>query len=482
MSNSANGLQQPAGDTVLAVRNPRTGVADFSVRCAAPAAVVAVADRLRRAQPAWSGMGFAARGAALQRFASELTLRRDALIQALTLDTGRQAISVGEVDSAVRNVGRWATQAASMVEESEFNSRLLANVTIRDQYVPYALVGCISPWNFPVTLSFIDALPALMAGCSVIVKPSEITPRFVTPVVEALAAVPELDAVLAFLQGDATTGRAVVDAVDAICFTGSVPTGRQVAEAAARRFIPAFLELGGKDPALVLETADLDMATDVVLRGAIANNGHACMSLERIYVARPIFAAFTRLLVEKAEAVELAWPDIGAGYLGPLIFEKQARIIESQIEDAKARGAKVLTGGQIQKLGGGLYCRPTVLVDVDHSMRVMTEETFGPIMPVMPFDSVDEAIALANDSEFGLSACVLAGTTEEALEVGRRIDAGGFSINDGCMTYMTYEGEKNSFKFSGLGGSRMGSQGLRRFFRRKALIVQHGRAAGVPRP
>jgi acyl-CoA reductase-like NAD-dependent aldehyde dehydrogenase len=123
-----------------------------------------------------------------------------------------------------------------------------------------------------------------------------------------------------------------------------------------------------------------------------------------------------------------------------------------------------------------------VLVDVDHSMRIMTEETFGPIMPVMPFDTVDEAVELANDSEFGLSACVLAGTTQEALEVARRIDAGGISINDGCMTYMTYEGEKNSFKFSGLGGSRMGTQGLRRFFRRKALIVQHGRAAGVPRP
>ncbi len=140
----------------------------------------------------------------------------------------------------------------------------------------------------------------------------------------------------------------------------------------------------------------------------------------------------------------------------------------------------MLCGGEIENLGGGLYRRPTVVVDVDHSMTLMTEETFGPVLPVMPFDTPEQGIALANDSEFGLSACVLAGTLEEALAVGREIDAGGISLNDGCMTYMTYEGEKNSFKFSGLGGSRMGPAGLRRFFRKKALIQQHGRAAGVP--
>jgi succinate-semialdehyde dehydrogenase/glutarate-semialdehyde dehydrogenase len=230
----------------------------------------------------------------------------------------------------------------------------------------------------------------------------------------------------------------------------------------------------------VLASADLEMATDVVLKGSIANNGHACMSLERVYVQRPLYEPFVRRLVEKAEAVQLAFPDPRRGYLGPLIFEPQARIIQAQLDDARSRGARVLTGGRIETLGGGLYCRPTVVVDVDHSMKLMTEETFGPVIPIMPFDTPAEAIALANDSEFGLSACVLAGTVPEAMAVGREIDAGGISLNDGCLTYMTYEGEKNSFRYSGLGGSRMGAQGLRRFFRRKALIQQHGRAAGVP--
>jgi acyl-CoA reductase-like NAD-dependent aldehyde dehydrogenase len=366
------------------------------------------------------------------------------------------------------------------VGETEFRSTLLPSVTIRDQYVPYGLVACISPWNFPVTLSLIDAVPALAAGCAVLVKPSEVTPRFAGPLRRALARVPELAAVLELVDGGAETGRALVDVADAVCFTGSVATGRKVAEAAAARFIPAFLELGGKDPAIVLASADLEMATDVVLRGSIANNGHACMSLERVYVQRPVFEPFLRRLVEKAQGVQLAFPDPRSGYLGPLIFERQARVIEAQLADARAHGAHVLTGGEIETLGGGLYCRPTVVVDVDHSMLLMREETFGPVIPVMPFDTAADAIALANDSDFGLSACVLAGTVEEAMAVGREIDAGGISLNDGCLTYMTYEGEKNSFRYSGLGGSRMGAQGLRRFFRRKALIQQHGRAAGVP--
>jgi acyl-CoA reductase-like NAD-dependent aldehyde dehydrogenase len=464
----------------LPVRNPRSGIVDHHIDVASPAEVAALAARLRGAQRAWAQRDAASRCAVLARWADEVAVVREELIDALFADTGRWAISVGEVDGAIRNIRRWAAQAPSLVEEREFPSQLLPTVTISDQYVPYALACCISPWNFPVTLSLIDAVPALAAGCAVLVKPSEVTPRFIGPLQRALQRVPELSSVLALVTGGADTGRALVAVADVVCFTGSVATGRKVAEAAAARFIPAFLELGGKDPAVVLASADLEMATDVILKGAIANNGHACMSIERVYVQRPSYDAFVLRLVEKAEAVKLAYPDPRGGYLGPLIFEPQARIIEAQLDDARARGARVLTGGRIETLGGGLYCRPTVVVDVDHSMALMTEETFGPVIPVMPFDTVAEAIALANDSEFGLSACVLAGTLEEATVVGREIDAGGISLNDGCLTYMTYEGEKNSFRFSGLGGSRMGAQGLRRFFRRKALIRQHGRAAGVP--
>jgi len=466
---------------VLDVRNPRTGRNDYQIQPATATQVREVARRLRANQPAWAERKVESRCEVLSAWAEALVGVRAELIDALAIDTGRYAMTVGEIDAAIRNVRRWAAEAPILLRESEFGSKLLPNVRIADQYVPYPLVGCISPWNFPMTLSLIDAVPALAAGAAVLLKPSEVTPRFSAPLARAVAAVPELAAVLQVLQGDAETGKAIVDNADAVCFTGSVPTGRQVAAAAAARFIPAFLELGGKDPAIVLRNADLDIASDAILRGAIANNGHACMSIERVYVDQTVFAPFVEQLTRKAAAVSLSWPDPRQGYLGPLIFALQAEIIRSQLADAVAKGARIQTGGEIENLGGGLYCRPTVVVGVNHTMRLMREETFGPIVPVMPFATVDAAVELANDSEFGLSACVFAGSVEEGFEVGRRIDAGGISINDACMTYMTYEGEKNSFKYSGMGGSRMGGSALRRFFRRKALIMQRGRAAGVPK-
>ena len=270
------------------------------------------------------------------------------------------------------------------------------------------------------------------------------------------------------------------DRVDVVCFTGSVKTGRAVGRAAAEHFIPAFLELGGKDPVIVTETADLELATDVVLRASVLATGQACQSLERVYVHDSIYDCFVTRLVEKASAVPINYPDIGAGIVGPLIFDRQADIIAEQIDDALRHGAKVLCGGRVEiHGGGGRWIRPTVVVDVNHSMKLMTEETFGPIMPLMRFRTIDEAVELANFGVYGLSAAVIAGTLEEAEAIARRIDAGAVSLNDGSLTGVMHEAEKNSFKCSGLGGSRMGAAGLTRFFRRKALISQMGRPATI---
>ena len=188
----------------------------------------------------------------------------------------------------------------------------------------------------------------------------------------------------------------MIDQIDCICFTGSVATGRKVALQAAGRLIPAFLELGGKDPMIVLADADLEAATDATLRGSVLSAGQACQSIERIYIQRQLYRTFVQRLVEKAAAVQLNWPDINAGEVGPIIFARQADILAGQIEDARSKGARVLTGGEIEHHGGGLWLRPTVLADVTHEMAVMREETFGPIMPLMAFDTVD-AIA-ANSS------------------------------------------------------------------------------------
>jgi acyl-CoA reductase-like NAD-dependent aldehyde dehydrogenase len=380
----------------------------------------------------------------------------------------------------VKLIRRWADGAPASIGLAGGGERAtsIPAITTRTRLVPYSLVGAISPWNFPLTLALIDAVPALAAGCAVIVKPSEVTPRFIRPLMETLAAVPELADVLAVIEGDGATGAAIVEQVDFICFTGSVATGRKVAEAAARAFIPASLELGGKDPMIVLASADPVQAASTALRASILNTGQACQSIERIYVAREIAGPFLDALVKQAEAVRLNCDDIRAGDLGPFIFERQAAIVGSQIAQARAAGAAVLTGGEIERHGGGLYLRPTVLSSVSASMDVMREETFGPVLPVSTFESVEEAVHLANSGMFGLSAAVLAGTVEEAETVAVQLEAGAVSINDGALTSVIWEAEKSSFKQSGLGPSRMGEAGLLRFFRRQALIRQ----SGMPSP
>jgi acyl-CoA reductase-like NAD-dependent aldehyde dehydrogenase len=297
------------------------------------------------------------------------------------------------------------------------------------------------------------------------------------PLAEATRSVPELAAVLEFVEGDGATGAAMIEHVDFVCFTGSVATGRKVAEAAARAFIPASLELGGKDPMIILASADPAKAAAIALRASVLNSGQACQSIERVYVARDIAEPFLAALVDAARAVRLNFPDIGSGELGPFIFERQGEIVAAQLADARARGARVLAGGEVERLGGGLYLKPTVLTGVTPDMAVMKEETFGPVIPVTLFDSVEEALELANGSIFGLSAAVIAGSVEEAERVGERLDAGAVSINDGSLTSSIWEAEKSSFKQSGLGPSRMGDSGLLRFFRRQALIRQTGEAA-----
>jgi aldehyde dehydrogenase (NAD+) len=344
------------------------------------------------------------------------------------------------------------------------------------QYVAYPLVGVISPWNFPLILSMIDSIPALTAGCAVLLKPSEVTPRFVEPLLRAISDVPELKAVFGVARGPGSTGEAVIEHVDAIAFTGSVRTGRRVAEAAARRFIPAYLELGGKDPAIVLPSADVERTAATLLRASVAATGQACQSLERIYVHERIHAALLHSLTEGARRVEFNYPDIHRGHIGPLIFAQQATTIREHLADAVAKGAHLECGGEIIELGGGLYCQATVLSRVDHTMRVMTEETFGPVMPVMSFRDTDEAVRLANDSIYGLSASVFGANRAEAESVARRINAGAVAINDGSVTAMVHDVEHDAFAFSGLGRSRMGPAGIGRYVRRKGIYVNQGRA------
>jgi succinate-semialdehyde dehydrogenase / glutarate-semialdehyde dehydrogenase len=460
----------------MKVRNPRTGETDYEIAPFGEADIEALANRLRGEQVGWAARGVDGRAALLLRWSAAIASNADAIAKALTTDTGRQKISRIEVDGTVRLIERWAKSAGDIVAAAQVENRAtsIPAISTSTRLAPYQLVGAISPWNFPLTLALIDAIPALMAGCAVVVKPSEVTPRFIKPLMAALAEVPEIP--LAVIEGDGATGAALIHHVDYVAFTGSVATGRKVGAAAAEAFILASLELGGKDPMLILASADPAHAAEIALRASIVNSGQACQSIERVYVAREIAEPFLATLAEKAKAVRLSYPDIGSGDIGPFIFEKQAAIVQVQIDDALAKGAQLLSGGKVENLGGGLYLRPTVLANVTSDMTVMSEETFGPVIPVTVFDSIDEGIAKANDGIYGLSGAVIAGTTEEAEAVGAQLKVGAVSINDGSLTSMVWEAEKSSFGLSGLGPSRMGDSGLLRFFRKQALIRQSGTA------
>lgn len=463
----------------MAVRNPRTGENDYSIQPLEAAEVGALAADARAAQHAWRELGVARRCEIVRAWADALLAAPGPCVEALTADTGRHLVSFVEIQTLDDFVARWCKAAPALLADTNERPSVTEGVGIRTQYVPFSLVGVISPWNFPFLLSMIDSIPALIAGCAVIVKPSEVTPRFIRPLSESLAAFPELAAVFRWVEGDGGTGAALIEHVDAIAFTGSVATGRLVAESCARNFIPAFLELGGKDPVIVMPDADIDEAARIVLRASVQATGQACQSLERVYVPADRHDAFVDALVALAERVELNYPDIHRGQLGPLIFAKQADIIAAHVDDARQRGASIRCGGVIETHGGGTWIRPTVLTGVDHSMRVMSEETFGPVIPVMPYVDIDEAVALANDTNYGLSAAVIGPDVEAAAAVARRINAGAVSINDGGMTTEVHDAEHDSFLFSGLGAARMGASGITRYMREKALLIRHGEAKGI---
>ncbi len=467
-------MNEDALERQIKARNPRTGQLDYQFKAASKHAIKATIDSLRENQPKWRDAGIKYRIEVIKRWQASMRLERANIVSALQNDTGRLMLADQEFEGLQKSIDSWCSQAPTLLESYKQAAVAMPNVEIHGETSPYQILGAISPWNFPLLLSFIDVIPALLAGCSAVIKPSEVTPRFAVPVARSIAAVEELDAVLTIMPGDGLTGQALIDSVDVVAFTGSVTTGKKVAIAAAQKFIPAYLELGGKDPAIVLEGADLDRATTAILRASIVATGQACQSLERLYVAQADHDEFIQLLTEKAMAATLTKDDPNKGIVGPLIFSRQAAVIQQHLDDALQKGAIIYCGGKIEDHRGAKWIAPTVLGNVDHSMLIMTEETFGPIMPVMAFCSPEQAVALANDTSYGLSAAVFGNDEESALSVAKQINAGGISINDAGLTSMVFETEKSAFGYSGMGPSRVGGSGLTRFLRQQSLYVNRG--------
>jgi succinate-semialdehyde dehydrogenase/glutarate-semialdehyde dehydrogenase len=452
----------------LPLRNPRTGAHDGDLPITPAAEVAAAGLQLRAAQLCWDELSVAARCQRLDALADAIVARRQAFLEVLLADTGRWHESVIEVDGTVAAIRRWAQQAPAVLAEKPAQGEAIGFISSQQTWVAYPVVGIISPWNFPLMLTLIDAVPALAAGCTILAKPSEVTSRFVPLLREALAQA-GLAEVFVLVTGAGATGQAVIEASDQICFTGSVATGRKVGEACARRFIPASLELGGKDPALVLSDANIENAARALAWGSFVNGGQSCMSIERVYVEAQVAEAFTAALVKQVAALTLNIDDPTVGQIGPVIAASQVELVRGQLADAIARGARALTGGA--------WCPPTVLVDVTDEMAVVRDESFASVLPVIVVSDEAEAIARANATEFGLSAAVFTSDAARAQRVARQLQAGGISINDACLTGMVQTAEKQSFKLSGMGGSRMGSASIRRFVRARALLVNDGTAS-----
>lgn len=461
----------------LVARNPRTGMQDYSVQPPSPGELHDLCTELRRGQAQWRQLGVQGRAEVLREWADQIDLAAGQIAAAESADTGRRRVSHEVPGMVSQSIRGWCDRAQSVIDGATRRgiSSTSPTVSYETQFVPYPLVGVISPWNHPFLLSTLDAIPALLAGCAVIIKPSEVTPRFIEPVNATVDQIPALQSVLRFVAGAGDVGQALIENVDVLCFTGSVATGRKVAVRCAERFIPAFLELGGNDAVIVTASADVPTAASAVLKGCVQNTGQLCFSTERVYVDRSLHDAFVAEVVAQAREISLNYPEIGRGHLGPFILGRQADIVDSQLADAVHKGAHVVLGGPSEELGGGRYMRPTVLTNVDQDMSIMQEETFGPVVPIMAFDSIDEALQLANGTDFGLSGAVIAGDEAEASAVASAMDAGAISIQDTSLTInIMQDAEKMAFGTSGLGGSRMGPAALTRFLRSKALVTRHG--------
>jgi acyl-CoA reductase-like NAD-dependent aldehyde dehydrogenase len=343
---------------------------------------------------------------------------------------------------------------------------------LRIRYRPYELVGVITPWNYPFAMPMLDIPQAMMAGATVLSKPSEETPLAWAEAVrgwnEEIGAPP----VLACATGRGETGRAVVDLADMVQFTGSTKTGRQIGIRCAERLIPVSLELGGKDAMIVLSDAPMQRAVGGAIWGGLFNSGQSCIAVERIYVEEPVYDEFTSRLVEEVGKLRQGHDSPGSfsADLGALANETQMGIVERHVADAVAKGARILTGGK--RAERGLFYPPTVLVDVDHTMACMREETFGPLLPIMKVSGEEEAITLANDSNYGLASSVWTMSKERAERVGTRIEAGGVNVNNAMTHVFQFPLPMGGWKESGLGYRMGGPDGIRKYCRKQAFVSE----------
>jgi acyl-CoA reductase-like NAD-dependent aldehyde dehydrogenase len=458
----------------IPVENPATGQIAGTVPDLDAATVAEMARRARAAQPGWEAYGFEGRAQVLRRAQKWLMDNAERVIETIVSETGKtyEDAEFAEIAYAANAFGFWAANAPKFLGDEKVRSSqlMVKGKKLILRYRPLGLVGVIGPWNYPLTNSFGDCIPALAAGNSVILKPSEVTPLTSLLMAEGMreAGIPEN--VFQVATGRGATGAALIEHVDMIMFTGSTRTGRKVAEEAARRLIPCSLELGGKDPMIVLSDADLERAANMAVYYSMQNAGQTCISIERVYVEAPVYEEFVAKVTDKVRALRVGAPaGPGSVEVGAITFPPQMDTIADHVADALAKGARALTGGHAIE-GAGRFYEPTVLVDVDHTMKAMTEETFGPTLPIMKVSDAEEALRLANDSPYGLGASVFTRDVARGEALARRLQAGAANVNDALINYTALELPMGGAKASGL-GSRHAAGGIRKYCAQQAIVV-----------
>ncbi len=394
-----------------------------------------------------------------------LVEKQDELCHLLSREVGKPALEAlaSEVLPVANLIDYFARKSEGLLRDEQFTLSVFRNKKSQIQYFPLGVVGIISPWNYPFAISMGEVVMALMAGNAVLLKPSEYTPLVGLWIGDLFRASGLPEHLLQVLPGDGSLGAALVDSpIDKVFFTGSVRTGRAVAEAAARKLMPCVLELGGKDAMIVCADAPFERSVNGAVWGAFTNCGQACASVERLYVVQSLADRFIQAVVERTRTLRVGGQ--GQSDIGPLNNAKQLEIVTTQVDDALAKGAKLLTGGRRIPGLPGYYFEPTVLANVNNSMRVMQEETFGPVLPIKAVRDEAEAIHEANQSRYGLLASVWTRDLARGKQIAQQIEAGSVLINDVLYTHGAAETPWFGIKQSGLGVTHS-KHGLREFVR-----------------
>lgn len=454
---------------MIEVRRPGEGSLVTRVPVQGADEVRAATSRVRGVQGRWAALSPGTRARRMEGLARVLEGRAEEIADRIQAETGKpRAEALGEVVVSADLIQFYCRAAPRHLRRRRVGSGWLVGKSAWVEPEPYGVVGAITPWNYPFILAMDCVSPALFAGNGVVVKPSELTPwtTLLIPDLVADAGLPE--GLVEVVTGDGSTGASLIaSGVHRLIFTGSAATGKKVMRAAADALIPVTLELGGKDPALVLEDADLERAARGVVYGAFYNAGQTCISVERAYVAAPVYEEFVRRVTELAGSMRTGTgPDVD---MGPMVSEEQVRIVEEHVRDARERGARVLTGGRRAEEGSQVYL-PTVLVDLDDSMTVMREESFGPLLPVIRVEDEEEAVRRANELGYGLFASVWTKDTARGRRIARRLAVGGVSVNDVLSHYAVPGLPMGGTKESGY-GSRRGIRGLDDMTRVRTLLV-----------